>query len=53
MNQNYMLVYHNKYSDEIKYHYFSTLEDMKDFIKVNLRARRYWKVLHKFEIKEI
>jgi hypothetical protein len=53
MKRNYLLVYHNKYTDEIKYRYFETKEDMKDFIKVNLSQRRYWKVLHKYEIKEV
>lgn len=53
MRQNYLLVYQNKYADKIQYEYFETIEDMKDFIRVNLRAKRYWKVLHKFEVKEI
>lgn len=53
MERNYMLVYENKYSKEINHRYFPTLEDMKDFIRVNLRAKRYWKVLHKYEIKEV
>lgn len=53
MERNYLLVYHNKFTDEIKYRYFQTIEDMKDFIRVNLRARRYWKVLHKYEIMEV
>lgn len=53
MKRNYLLVYHNKYADIISYRYFETLEDMKDFIKVNLNQRRYWKILHKYKIKEV
>lgn len=52
MERNYLLVYQNKYSGLVNHRYFETKEDMKDFIKVNLRARRYWKVLYKYEIKE-
>lgn len=53
MERNYLLVYQSKYTGEIKHRYFETTEDMKDFIKVNLSQHRYWKVLHKYEIKEI
>ena len=53
MERNYLLVYHNKYADKIEHRYFAAKEDMQDFIRVNLRARRYWKVLHKYEIKEV
>jgi len=53
MKRNYLLVYHNKYTDEIKYQYFNTIDDMKDFIKVNLSNKKYWKTLHKYQIKEV
>ncbi len=53
MKSNYLLVYQNKYADRIEYRYFEAEEDMKDFIRVNLSARRYWKVLHKYQIKEV
>lgn len=53
MIRNYLLVYRNKFSDEIKYRYFITKEDMKDFISVNLSERRFWEVLHKYKIKEV
>ena len=53
MKRNYLLVYHNKYTDTIEYRYFETIEDMKDFIKVNLNQKRYWKILHKYKIEEI
>ena len=53
MKRNYLLVYHNKYADTIHYEYFETKEDMKDFIRVNIGQKRYFKVLNKYEIKEI
>lgn len=53
MKRNYLLVYHNKYADRIEYRYFETKEDMKDYIRVNLSAKKYWKILYKYEIKEI
>lgn len=51
--RNYLLVYHNKYADKIMYNYFETEEDMKDFIRINLSARRYWKILNKYKIEEV
>jgi hypothetical protein len=53
MKQNYLLVYHNKTSDKIIYKYFETIEDMKNFITVNISNKKYWEILHKFEVKEI
>jgi hypothetical protein len=53
MKRNYLLVYHNKYTDMIYHKYFESEEEMKKFIKEDLGARKFWKVLHKYEIKEI
>lgn len=53
MKRNYLLVYQNKLADRIEYVYFVSYEDMKDYIRVNLSARRYWKVLHKYKIEEV
>ena len=53
MERNYLLVYQNKHSGEVYHRYFETMEDMKDFVKVNIGARKHWKVLHKYEIKEV
>lgn len=53
MKRNYLLVFQNKYLDEIVYRYFETEEDMKDFIKFNLIPKRHYKVLYKYEIKEV
>lgn len=53
MIRNYLLVYKNKYTGEIKHRYFETIEDMKDFIKVDLNQKRYWKILHKYKIEEV
>ena len=53
MVKNYLLVYHNKISDEIKYRYFETIDDMKDFIKINLSQKRYFKILGKYRLEEV
>lgn len=53
MKQNYLLVYQNKWNGEILHRYFYTKEDMKDFITVNISDKKYWTILHKFEVKEI
>ena len=53
MKRNYLLVYSNVYGGVPKYRYFETKEDMKDFIKVELSNKKYWKVLYKYEIKEV
>lgn len=53
MKKNFLLVYHNKTSDKIVYKYFETLEDMKDYIKINIRQKRYFKILGKYKIKEV
>lgn len=52
MERNYLLVYSNVYNGIPKHRYFETKEDMKDFIKEELGNKKYWKVLHKYEIKE-
>lgn len=53
MKRNYLLIYQSKYTGEILRRYFETIEDMKDFIKMKLSQHKYWKVLHKYEIKEM
>ena len=53
MKQNYLLVYQNKWSGEILHRYFPTEKNMKDFITVNISDKKYWTILHKFEVKEI
>ena len=53
MERNYLLVYKSKFNGEIHHRYFTTTEDMKDFIKTNLSSRKYWEILHKYEIKEV
>lgn len=58
MKRNYLLVYSNIYGGVPQYRYFESKEDMKDFIKNDLSQKsmnnkKYWKVLHKYEIKEV
>ncbi len=52
MKRNYMLVYQNRYTGIPQHRYFETLEEMKNFIKWELKSHN-WKVLHKYEIKEM
>lgn len=52
MERNYLLVYESNFSGEVFYKYFETLKDMNDFIKKTL-LKKYWNVLHKYEVKEI
>lgn len=59
MKRNYLLVYNNTAGGIVQHRYFETKEDMEDFIK-NLYLvkrgntnQRYWKVSHKYEIKEV
>lgn len=59
MKRNYLLVYTNWCNAQPKHRYFETVEQMKDFIKELYEVKkgntnhRYWKVLHKYEIKEV
>ena len=53
MKQNYLLVYQNKWNGEILHRYFETKKDMAEFINIKIYDKKYWKILHKFEVKEI
>lgn len=59
MKRNYLLVYSNWCGSQPLHRYFETLEDMKQFIKDLYKvkrgdtSKRFWKVLHKYEIKEV
>jgi len=53
MKRNYLLVYEYKNISTMQHRYFETIEDMKDFIKFNLIPKRHYKVLYKYEIKEV
>ena len=51
MVRNYLVVYHALKTDEIKYKYFDTIENMKEFTKS--LDKKHFKVLHKYGIKKV
>lgn len=59
MERNFLLVYSTSVGGQAQYRYFTKKEDMKDYIKelysikLGNTDKRYWKVLHKYEIKEV
>ena len=53
MKEKYLLVYKNKRTGEIYKNFFLTLEDMKDFIRVNINQKHYWKIIGKYDLIDI
>lgn len=52
MKEKHLLTYKRKHDGKIFTKCFTSKEDMKDFIRVCINAKRHWKIISKEEIKE-
>ena len=53
MQNNYLLVYQNIYTKKVEYVFFRTKDDLDTFVETDVRIKRMFKVLHKYQIEEV